>query len=441
MSPATAITSKWSWRNLQSLGQIILAGNLLRRTIVLLQYAYYHALETVSPRLSLQWPKFRVERDSGRSVAADRTSSIEFHLYNDANSRKEFEQPTAEGRTLVTNIQNKFKTARCFICDGILTPVVQVINADDASDYIELSWCRTCDHLQYSVMPSKEWLTNWYASNWDTGGSLAAKLATRRPSYRSYRRLLPQLRSGKLKILEIGAGFGEKILPFKEAGHEIYCTEASARRASYLREHVTPNVYFGTLDDPEVQQALHENGPFDLVFTYHVVEHIYNPRQELQILRDITAEDAVLYIAIPELYKEGIINNIYTLEHIASFSRCSAKMLMADLGFEPVVCKSDPFQYYSNYCQFLIGRKMTGSVPSKIEPNVDPQRMTRYLSEALQLDRIANLPGSSFSYAYNTHAPLTYCVSEETKLKCRDSARHFPIRIYHKDLPLFWSYS
>jgi 2-polyprenyl-3-methyl-5-hydroxy-6-metoxy-1,4-benzoquinol methylase len=319
--------------------------------------------------------------------------------------------------------------------------VIQVVNADRDDDRIELSWCASCDYLQYSTMPSKAWISRWYASNWDSGGSIADKLETRSTTYRYFHRLAPYIGDRKLKILDVGAGYGEKIRPFALAGHDVHCTEATTRRAEYLREHVTKNVYLGTLDDPTVRESLRRNGPFDLIFTYHVVEHIYDARSELRILDEIAAKDALFYLAIPELHKEGILNNIYALEHISSFSRLAARTLLKQSGFRTIVDKDDLFQYFSNYCQYLIGRKAVPGESLPTETNADPAKMSRHLSHALSLDRIAALSGTSFSYTYNGHAKLTYSVSEETKAKCRTPAAHLPIRIYHHGLPLFWMQS
>lgn len=426
-------------KRLAALWRMIFSGRFLARIKVFSQYLYYLALEKINPDLSLQRPKFAREKCNGAAEASDRTDSIELHLCADEGAKKEFGQNDVRRRKMVTHISDKFKTTSCFVCDALLTPVVQVIDADVPDDYVEVSWCSACDHLQYSVMPSRDWITRWYGSEWDTSGSLAQKLESRAITYRAYRRLLPYLGDRKLKVLDVGAGYGEKIFPFKEAGHEVHCTEATPRRADYLRQHVTDHVYFGTLDDPAVQQAVRKNGPFDLIFSYHVIEHIYNPRAELQILREISADDAIFYLAIPELYKEGILNNIYALEHIESFSRISAKTLLAQIGFRTVAAKDDLFQYYSNYCQYLIGRK--SKVPVVVEKNADPGKIARYLNEALKLARISTLDGACFSYRYYPHAKLTYSVSEASKSKCRDVANHLPIRIYHRNLPLFWMYA
>ncbi|MGE5538255.1 MAG: class I SAM-dependent methyltransferase [Gemmatimonas sp.] len=427
--------------SLKYLLSALAAGRLLKRAKVLFLYSYYLAIEKINPRWGLERPRFRVESDPPTPVERDRTSGIEIHLVSDHDARAEFGQPDARRQALVTRIADKFRTARCFTCDAALTPMIQVVNAADAADFIEVAWCPSCDGLQYSVMPSKAWISGWYASFWDSTGTTDEKLEERRTTYRYFHRLAPYLPKRKLRVLDIGAGYGEKIRPFAEAGHEVHCTEATTRRAEYLRQHVTPHVYFGTLDTPDVRESLRRNGPFDLIFSYHVVEHIYDARKELQILRDIAADNAIFHLAIPEFYKEGILNNVYALEHVASFSRRAAKTLLAQVGFETVVAKDDLFQYYSNYCQFLIGRKARNGNAVTVERNPDPERCARYLAEALRLDTLAGMNGSTFSYRYNGHRKLTYRISNESKAKCRNVGGHLPIRIYHHDLPLFWMQS
>jgi 2-polyprenyl-3-methyl-5-hydroxy-6-metoxy-1,4-benzoquinol methylase len=423
--------------NLQLVFRMLSSGRILKRASIAARYAYYLGLEKLNPAWSLERATFTPASRSMPSPTEDRTDSIELHLVADENARREFDQPDEPRRATVTNIPDKFRTSSCFICSSLLTPVIQIVNGENDADFIELSWCSTCDHLQYSVMPRKSWITGWYAANWDTGGSIADKLDTRRKTYRYFHRLEPYIGGRKLKVLDIGAGYGEKIQAFQEAGHEVHCTEATTRRADYLRQHVTPNVHLGTLDEPAVRDALRRSGPFDLIFTYHVVEHIYDARAELQILRDIAAPNAIFYLAIPELYKEGIFNNIYALEHMSSFSRRSAKTLMERIGFDTITDKDDLFQYFSNYCQYLVGRK-AADAPIEVPANPDAEKFARYLSEALRFDRLAVLQGSTFTYGYHGHAPLTYAVSEESKAKCRNPSAHLPLRIYHHGLPLFW---
>jgi 2-polyprenyl-3-methyl-5-hydroxy-6-metoxy-1,4-benzoquinol methylase len=425
---------------LKYLTHALSSGRLLKRAQVLSLYAYHHAAQAMNPAWSLERPRMRPESEAPGPVPSDWTDGIEIHLVRDENSVAQFDQPDAARRALVTDIPDKFRSEHCFTCHSPLTPIVQVVDYDRPDDFIEVAWCSACDTVQYSVMPSKSWVSRWYASFWDSSGSTSEKLEERRTTYRYYQRLLPYLPKRKLKVLDIGAGYGEKIRPFALEGHEVHCTEATTRRAEYLRRVVTDNVYFGTLDDPAVRDALRRNGPFDLIFSYHVVEHIYGARQELELLREIGAEDAIFHLAIPELYKEGILNNIYALEHVSSFSRRGAKTLLKEIGYQPIVDKDDVFQYYSNYCQYLIGRKARDPGKIVVEPNSDASRMASYLRDALQLDGLSHLPGSTFSY-FCGRPKATYRISETSKAKCREPGRHLPIRIYHHGLPLFWMMS
>jgi len=413
---------------------------LTRRAIDYPRYAYYFLLERMNRGWSIERPRFKALGNGSASVS-DRSDSIEFYLFKEQNPINEFEQPTDARARVVSNIKDKFRTEACFMCGSRLAPLVQVVNFNEESDYIEYSWCSGCDHSQYSVLPSKEWISNWYLTNWDTSKTLDENLVVRRPTYRYYNRLKKYLGTTPLKVLDIGAGYGEKIVPFKEHGHQLFCTEATPRRAEYLRQHVTPNVFLGSFDDPQVQDNLIRHAPYDLIFSYHVVEHIYNPCQELQLLRDIAAEGAIFYLAIPEFYKEGILNNIYQMEHVESFSRNSGKQLLKQLGFDTVRADDDLFQYYSDYCQYFVGKKATGSNAAVIESGFPASKVSGYLREALQLDRIREMAGNAFTYTYFNHTPLRYLVSEETKRKCAKIEDHLPIKIYHKDLPLFWMVS
>ena len=400
------------------------------------RYVYYFALERLNRDWSLE--RLRFEPLHIDAQVKDRSESIEFFMCKEHNPQNEFEQPTAARSSLVTRIPDKLRAEKCFVCGSTLKPIVQVVNFDDEQDYIEYSWCQNCDHSQYSVMPPREWITEWYLKNWDRTATLDQLLESRRPTYRYYNRLRPFLPRRSLKVLDIGAGYGEKILPFRRRGHQVFCTEATPRRAEYLRSHVTPYVFAGTFDSPEVQDALIKYGPYDLVFSYHALEHIYNPARELQLLKEITTENALIYIAIPEFYKEGILNNIYAMEHIESFSRNSGRYLLKELGFKTIRAEDDLFQYYSDYCQYFLGIKASESEPIQVPTGFLESKIMDYLRIVFRLEKIAKMNANSFQFTYFRHLPLRYVVSNETKAKCLNPEKHLPIRIYHKDLPLFW---
>ena len=161
-------------------------------------YAYYFLLEKLNRKWSIERTRFKA-CDANVEVK-DSSSSVEFFMFKDHNRGNEFEQPTEGKAKLVSNIADKFRTGTCFVCGSKLTPIVQVINYDDHGDYIEYSWCQNCDHSQYSVLPSKEWITNWYLTNWDTSRTLDQNLELRKPTYRYYNRLKKYIGTKKLKV-------------------------------------------------------------------------------------------------------------------------------------------------------------------------------------------------------------------------------------------------
>jgi 2-polyprenyl-3-methyl-5-hydroxy-6-metoxy-1,4-benzoquinol methylase len=423
---------------LDRVSRYLFDGRLMRRIEISSKYLYHHLIDRFFPALSLERPRVEQCNNVDQENISDITSSIEFYLVDNEQSHKVFCQPDEDRQSKVMNIENKFKTKSCFICSNDLEPVVEVINRKQWTDKIQISWCPKCDYLQYSEFPSKDWFKNWYGNIWDAGGSIDEKLVGRPISDRAYRRIKSYLPRRQLKILDIGAGYGEKTKPFVMAGHEVHCTEATSRRAEFLRQHVTPHVYYGALDDLSVKKQLIKNGPFDLVFSYHVIEHIYDAPHELQLINEITSANALFYLAIPELYKEGIMNNIYAMEHISSFSRVAAKKLLEKCGFEAIVDRDDLFQYYNNYCQYLIGRKSSKLVTQAKGQINQSNKMHEFLESALQLSQISSLSGNCFRYKTSSLGDLTYLVSNETKEKCKNPEIHFPIKIYHNALPLFW---
>lgn len=399
------------------------------------KYFFWHGVDLINRNYSLERPKVLKWESTPQKEIKDQTDSIEFYFFKQNNQESDFIQKNEKREEKVTNIKNKFETTNCFICEKVLTPLAQVINDDDHHDYIEMSWCKNCGHSQYSVMPTKEWITEWYNIEYDTSNLLENKLQTRKKTYRYYNRIKKFLPNKKLKILEIGAGYGEKIAPFKDDGHEIYCTEITSERANYLKDILHFNVFQGTLDDPSVREEILKNGPYDLIFSYHVIEHMYNPKEELQILKEVAADGALFYLAIPEFYKEGIINNIFNLEHLHSFSRSSGIRLMNEVGFNVIQHDSDYFQYYTDYCQYFIGKKE--DLLNQDETQQSLEYVCHYLESSLKLKQISNLRDNSFAYKYNNHPQMNLYVSEETKKKCKNIKDHLPLKYYSKDLPLF----
>ena len=412
-------------------------AELLKKIGLFTNYLVRHGLEWLSDRNYLFRPRLiKLVRDTeagGNLLPA----CCEIELCADEFAAQEFGVVTSKlGRMNKPDWQVESRSG-CYICNGTLQPMVEVVDSLglEQNRRLELSWCPACDHVQYSQRPSVAWFKDWYMHSFDQKESLEENLATRPFTWRYYRRLAPLLTKPSAKVLDLGAGYAEKTRAFKERGHQLFCVEPSEARADYLRS-IGCEVVNGVLGEPAVTEFLNQHGPFDLVFSYHVVEHvagdidIYNP-----LVQQI-AEGGLFYMAVPELYKEGAMNHVYMLEHQYSFSRTSGCRFLNRLGFEVVRAASDPFQYISNYCQYFVGRKKAGVVLG--EGNSDLQKYPRYLQEQFELARLA---GSSGMVTYQTysHQPLTYryrCASGQSWDSASGQAM---LRIVHGQQPLFYA--
>lgn len=323
----------------------------------------------------------------------------------------------------------------CLVCGAAVKPVIEVTGLPGTPS-LELGWCPACDYLQYSSRPPKDWFADWYKNSFDPVGNLDQNLATRPFTQRYFKRLQPFIGDRKIRVLDLGAGYGEKTMAFQKAGHQLFCIEPSQARADYLKS-VGCTVICGVLGDPEVDEFMQEHGPFDLVFTYHAIEHVAGRIEDFERLTQHLGDGGMFYLAIPELYKEGLMNNVFTLDHLNNFSRTAAIRFLNRLGFAVERAADDVFQYYTNYCQYLVGRKVSKTPVSWEAENVDPDRYLRYVRQQLDLDRLSP-EGGVVRFTLFGHAPLTYSYGSDTLRAVRASSTLPRVRFRHAGRPLFW---
>ena len=140
--------------------------------------------------------------------------------------------------------------------------------------------------------------------------------------------------------------------PDKEWGHyePKFCgTEYARSFANYGRL-----VYDLDLG-PEIDKSI----KYNLVSCYHVLEHLQNPRERLQEMVDILADDGLLYLSVPtwfdliEEWSGGIIADFeiyFHLNHVNVFSEQSFLNLLSVVGLD--IIKTDKKMYgYTVLCK------------------------------------------------------------------------------------------
>jgi 2-polyprenyl-3-methyl-5-hydroxy-6-metoxy-1,4-benzoquinol methylase len=132
------------------------------------------------------------------------------------------------------------------------------------------------------------------------------------------------------KILDIGCGLGW-LLSFLNDDWDKYGVEVSKFASSHAQQY--GNVFNGILED------FPDSGKFDVIVMNHVIEHVENPIQVLNKIRDMLSDTGIFIIGTPDFDSAAARrygNNFRLLHdptHISLFSSDSMHRCLRDCGF------------------------------------------------------------------------------------------------------------
>lgn len=223
------------------------------------------------------------------------------------------------------------------------------VSDSDAKTNREFSMvkCRNCGLVCVNPMPSQRELEAYYPSEYYL-----------RESSPEREKLLKQYQEDKIrkverfkksgKVLDIGCGIGRFLVTAKESGYECYGVEYSKLASDYAVTHLKLNVINGDLLDVDYPYDY-----FDVITLYHVLEHLYYPKETLMKVRKILKEDGILIIAVPNfasLESKVFKDRWFHLEvprHLYHFTPTSIHRLLNEAGFK--VMKTTYFSREHNY--------------------------------------------------------------------------------------------
>jgi 2-polyprenyl-3-methyl-5-hydroxy-6-metoxy-1,4-benzoquinol methylase len=236
---------------------------------------------------------------------------------------------------------------------------------------LALAACGHCSHIYLSTRPSQKWFQEYYSSEWDKGRSTTlAPFINKIKSWLRHRTWTRQLfdsamvlqcgflylvtqrshqvraltmlsgignvnnqNSTKLpiKLLDIGCGYGTSLRTFRDAGFEVYGTEASAHRVEQCRAQGFEVIQTEIVDFSPVVKY----GPFDVVYSTHVFEHITDLDAFMSALKPIVALGGLIYIEVPHSQMaENIMHRSHVPVHCHLFSGHSLSTLLNRFGFQ-----------------------------------------------------------------------------------------------------------
>lgn len=247
-----------------------------------------------------------------------------------------------------------------------------------SSTSLESAYCKRCEHRYFRKLPTSKWLGQYYAEEWDKGVSKSPmsqspdllqrmkRVLKRIPGVEMAWRLtggrakaedknLKQLRSflegvvesnGSYylphrdirRVLEIGCGYGGRLTMFQRMGLETFGLEANRWRVLSCRKQGL-EVFYCPTDD---LGRAGDFGPYDFVYSVHVMEHIADVFAHFRQLAGVLREGGFVYIQVPNLWSgEIFFMQSHAAVHCHSFSLHSLVRLMTQSGFTPIRVQAD----------------------------------------------------------------------------------------------------
>ena len=149
----------------------------------------------------------------------------------------------------------------------------------------------------------------------------------------------------KFVLTELSPKVGGKILDFGCG------SGALLRSVSNLRSDL--KLFGYDLDDRQIENLRDISGfqqlicgdfktelKFDLIFMSHTLEHLTNPRESLQQLRELLSHDGYLTIAVPDCMRDPF--KLLIADHCSHFTSKTLRVLLLGTGFEVVYLDSRP---------------------------------------------------------------------------------------------------
>lgn len=121
----------------------------------------------------------------------------------------------------------------------------------------------------------------------------------------------------KVKILEFGCAEGMVLYALKQKGYGVMGNDICAIADESMRELGIE------ISKKPVEEFVLEEHKFDLIMSFHVIEHLHDPRKVMGQLYDMLNEDGMLLMHVPVDDKE-----LGNSDHFHFFSHESCMKLM-----------------------------------------------------------------------------------------------------------------
>lgn len=278
------------------------------------------------------------------------------------------------GDPLYLDSSDFIEISGCPACAAVDAQTQLAVAEGHSTVGLAVARCEQCTHAYSSRRPNDDWFAKYYQQDWDTGvtsrGSRVEQVRNQLRRSTPLRRardaslgligrresnlhdartltLLTGVAPGashfdrlpeRAKLLEVGAGYGYTLSMLQRAGFDCYGTEASPYRVGVCRAKGLRVEQTGI----DSFDAVAPCGPFDVVYSAHVFEHLTDVAAILGRLVELIAPGGVLYIEVPNgPVVENLLHRTHVPVHAHFFSAASLGALLERHGLGVVRVLSD----------------------------------------------------------------------------------------------------
>ena len=290
-------------------------------------------------------------RQIGRSIIASRYN-YDGEAYRDLNDvqhsmKLQIDQKISDG-------VYQFEKIDCIICGS---QDMDVIAGKDRNGlYCPLVVCQSCGLIQANPRMTEASYAAYYDSEYrplDTALSDFARDVFDNQYPRGKRVLAFLKQHGVTErmpkdafVVEVGCGAGGILKAFQEEGYRVAGVDLGSTAIAYGRDTYGLDLRLGTLGEAEFDEAP------DLIIYSHVLEHILDPRAELQKIRGILKPGGFVYIEVPGVrhLRRSSYDFLDTLQnaHVTYFTLKTLRNLLEAEGYKLVAGTEFIFSVFQN---------------------------------------------------------------------------------------------
>lgn len=226
-----------------------------------------------------------------------------------------------------------------------------------------LMHCSHCSCVWLANPPSPEGMSRHYDADYHRAIVAAGEVSAGNRWQRE-REVISEYKSGG-SVLDIGCSSGGFLSTMKGPSWKLYGIEMEHSTAERARKNTGAEVFTGdALDAPFAPET------FDLVTTFDVLEHVYQPREFVTKINGWLKPGGIYYAVLPNInsWEARMLGSYwYGLElprHLFHFSPRSLSMLMKSSNFEEVsifTARTSYLEYSAGYVCGSMMQKLGGS--------------------------------------------------------------------------------